>query len=37
VDASDGAQVYAETSTFKGAARRLGGAAIHDLGNNDWL
>ena len=37
VDASDGAQVYAETSTFKGAARRLGRAAIHDLGNNDWL
>jgi hypothetical protein len=37
LDASDGAQVYAETSTFKGAARRLGRAAIHDLGNNDWL
>ncbi len=36
VDATDGAQVYAETSTFKGAARRLGRASIHDLGNNAW-
>ena len=37
IDAAGGAQIYAETSTFKGAARRLGTAAIHDLGNNDWL
>jgi hypothetical protein len=37
IDASGGAQIYAETSTFKGAARRAGEAAIHDLGNNDWL
>ncbi|HVC31708.1 MAG TPA: hypothetical protein VND24_11010 [Steroidobacteraceae bacterium] len=37
IDASGGAQIYAETSTFKGAARRLGQAVIHDLGNNDWL
>jgi len=36
IDASGGAQIYAEASTFKGAARRLGQAAIHDLGNNAW-
>ena len=36
IDASGGAQIYAETSTFKGAARRLGSAVIHDLGNNAW-
>lgn len=37
IDAAGGAQIYAEASTFKGAARRLGQAAIHDLGNNNWL
>jgi hypothetical protein len=37
VDAADGAQIYAEASTFRGPARRLGEATIHDLGNNDWL
>jgi len=37
IDATRGAQIYVEASTFKGAARRLGEAAIHDLGNNDWL
>jgi hypothetical protein len=37
IDASRGAQIYAETSTFRGAARRLGEAVIHDLGNNNWL
>jgi len=37
IDATRGAQIYAEASTFRGAARRLGEAAIHDLGNNDWL
>ncbi len=37
IDATGGAQIYAEASTFKGAARRLGQAAIHDLGNNNWL
>ncbi|MFZ0499321.1 MAG: hypothetical protein WAU49_17065 [Steroidobacteraceae bacterium] len=36
IDATGGAQIYAETSTFKGAARRLGEAVIHDLGNNAW-
>ena len=36
IDAADGAQIYAETSAFKGAARRLGQASIHDLGNNSW-
>jgi hypothetical protein len=36
IDAARGAQIYAEASTFKGAARRLGRAAIHDLGNNAW-
>ena len=36
IDATAGAQIYAEASTFKGAARRLGQASIHDLGNNAW-
>jgi hypothetical protein len=36
IDAAGGAQIYAETSTFRGAARRLGAAIIHDLGNNNW-
>jgi hypothetical protein len=36
IDAAGGAQIYAEASTFKGAARRLGEATIHDLGNNAW-
>ena len=36
IDAARGAQIYAETSTFRGAARRLGEAVIHDLGNNNW-
>ncbi|HEX8755135.1 MAG TPA: hypothetical protein VF745_02255 [Steroidobacteraceae bacterium] len=36
IDATRGAQIYAEASTFKGAARRLGHASIHDLGNNAW-
>ena len=37
IDAAGAAQIYAEASTFKGAARRLDQAAIHDLGNNNWL
>jgi hypothetical protein len=36
IDATGGAQIYAEASSFKGAARRLGQASIHDLGNNAW-
>jgi hypothetical protein len=36
IAASGSAQIYAEASTFKGAARRLGQASIHDLGNNAW-
>jgi hypothetical protein len=36
IDATGGAQIYAEASTFKGAARRHGQASIHDLGNNAW-
>lgn len=36
IDAAHGAQIYVEASTFKGAALRLGQAAIHDLGNNAW-
>lgn len=37
IDAAGAAQIYAEASTFRGAARRLGEAAIHDLGNNNWF
>jgi hypothetical protein len=36
VDASDGAQVYAESSRFKGLTRRLESSAFHDLGGNVW-
>jgi len=36
IDAARGAQIYVEASTLKGAARRSGQAAIHDLGNNVW-
>lgn len=34
VDASDGAQVYAHSSVFKGLIRRNDTAAFHDLGGN---
>jgi hypothetical protein len=34
VDASDGAQVYAQSSTFAGTIRRGDTAAFHDLGGN---
>jgi len=34
IDASDGAQVYARSSTFKGLIRRADAAAFHDLGGN---
>jgi hypothetical protein len=36
IDASDGAQVYAASSRFKGLSRRLDTAAVHDLGGNNW-
>ncbi|HEY4210463.1 MAG TPA: hypothetical protein VGM84_03180 [Steroidobacteraceae bacterium] len=36
VDASEGAQVYAAFSTFKGLRRRLDDAAFHDMGGNVW-
>ena len=36
VSASDGAQVYAQSSTFKGLSRRLDTATMHDLGGNVW-
>ena len=36
VSASDGAQVYAQSSTFKGLSRRLDTAEMHDLGGNVW-
>jgi hypothetical protein len=34
IDASDGAQIYAQSSTFKGMIRRLDTASFHDLGGN---
>jgi hypothetical protein len=36
VDASNGAQVYAVRSRFKGLSRRLDTASFHDLGGNVW-
>jgi hypothetical protein len=36
IDASDGAQIYAISSRFKGLSRRLDTAAVHDLGGNRW-
>jgi len=36
IDASDGAQVYAASSRFKGLSRRLDTASVHDLGGNIW-
>ena len=36
VDATDGAQVYAESSRFRGLTRRLESSAFHDLGGNVW-
>jgi hypothetical protein len=36
IDASDGAQVYAASSRFKGLSRRLDNSAFHDLGGNVW-
>jgi hypothetical protein len=36
IDASDGAQIYAVSSRFRGLSRRLDTAAVHDLGGNHW-
>ena len=36
IEASQGAQVYAASSRFKGLSRRLDTAAVHDLGGNIW-
>jgi hypothetical protein len=36
VDAEQGAQVFAASSTFKGLRRRLDDAVFHDLGGNVW-
>ena len=36
ISASDGAQVYAARSRFKGLSRRLDTASLHDLGGNVW-
>jgi len=36
IEASQGAQVYAASSRFKGLSRRLDTAAVHDLGGNTW-
>ncbi len=36
IDASQGAQVYAESSRFHGMSRRLDTSAFHDLGGNVW-
>lgn len=36
IDASEGAQVYATDTRFRGLSRRLDDAAFHDLGGNIW-
>jgi len=36
IDLSQGAQVYAASSRFKGLSRRLDTATVHDLGGNIW-
>jgi hypothetical protein len=36
IDASEGAQVYASSSTFKGMSRRVDKSSFHDLGGNVW-
>ena len=34
IDAGEGAQIYVQTSTFKGVIRRAATAGFHDLGGN---
>jgi len=36
IDASQGSQIYLQTSTFKGVSRRLDSSQLHDLGGNVW-
>jgi hypothetical protein len=36
IDASNGAQIYAVSSRFRGLSRRLDTAVVHDLGGNRW-
>jgi hypothetical protein len=36
IDASEGAQIYAVSSRFKGLSRRLDTAKVYDLGGNIW-
>jgi len=36
IDASNGAQIYAASSRFRGLSRRLDTAVVHDLGGNRW-
>ena len=36
VSASEGAQVFTQSSTFKGLSRRLDTATFHDLGGTTW-
>ena len=36
IDASEGAQIYAVSSRFRGLSRRLDTAKVHDLGGNLW-
>jgi hypothetical protein len=36
IDASEGAQVYASSSRFKGISRRVDNSSFHDLGGNVW-
>ena len=36
LEASQGAQVYATSSRFRGLSRRLDTAVVHDLGGNVW-
>jgi len=36
IDASEGAQVYASSSRFRGLSRHLDSASFHDLGGNVW-
>ena len=36
IDSSEGGQVYAASSKFKGLSRRLDNSSFHDLGGNVW-